>query len=249
VAALAGVFVLALVLSAWSKVVAVLLMAAVALGAVSQAKTVLTKIVGAVTGALLLLALIAVVWPGKAEKPRGEPPRQEPTTVAKAPASAPAQPVLPSSERAQVTDHPATADSTTDVQETPQQEKARHKEEQKRLKARHFISISPEALAEKLVDADPNQDEVFETKYQGSYVRWRGKYERRGIFVKFIASSGPWSAFSCKNYDPAQDDPSFDAARWEEIAVEGRLSGIQRQLEKTKTEFVLTECIARMAHQ
>jgi hypothetical protein len=102
VGGLAGVFLLALVLSIWSKVVAVLLMALVALGAVYQAKTHFTKIAGAVTGGLLLLALIALVWPGKVEKPRAEAPRPEPSTAPASSPSALALPVQPAPEPAHV---------------------------------------------------------------------------------------------------------------------------------------------------
>lgn len=105
VGGLAGVFLLALVLSIWSKVVAVLLMALVVLGAVSQAKTLLTRILGGTTGGFLLLALIAIVWPGKVEKPRVEAPWPQPSTAATTPASsvsAPEQPVQPAPEPAQV---------------------------------------------------------------------------------------------------------------------------------------------------
>jgi hypothetical protein len=114
-AALAGVFVLALVLSAWSKVVAVLLMVAVTLGAVSQARTPLTKIVGAATGGLLLLALIAVVWPGKQEKPRPEPPRQEPATVAKETAPAPSTPAQQAAVKAAPEPSPQQAGQPTNT--------------------------------------------------------------------------------------------------------------------------------------
>jgi hypothetical protein len=105
VGGMVGVFLLALVLSIWSKVFAVILMALVVLGVVYQAKTHLTKIAGGVTGGLLLLALVALVWPGKVEKPLAEAPPPRPSTAATAPASsasAPAQPVQPAPEPAQV---------------------------------------------------------------------------------------------------------------------------------------------------
>jgi hypothetical protein len=243
VGGLAGVFLLALVLSAWSKVAAVLLMALVPLGAVYTAKTHLTKIAAGVTGGLLLLALVALVWPGKVEEPRAEAPPPKPSTAAAALASSPSALAQPAPEPAQVLEHPA-ADGTPVGQETPQ-------EERKRLKARHFIAVSPEALAWKLKSAWPDWERVFETKYQGNYVRWRGKYERKGmLLVKFIANSGRLSAFSCEDFDPAQEGGSFFAAKWEDIVVEGRLEKAHDQLDKaSKTEFVLTECIARMAHQ
>jgi hypothetical protein len=163
---------------------------------------------------------------------------------------APVQPVQPTPALAQ-NGVPPTATDLADRQETPQEVKARRSEERKRLKARRFIAVSPEALAWKLKSAWPDWEEVFETKYQGNYVRWRGKYEREGMMlVEFIANSGRLSAFSCESFDPAQEGGSFSAAKWEDIIVEGRLDKAHDQMDKAaKTEFVLTECIARMAHQ
>jgi hypothetical protein len=143
------------------------------------------------------------------------------------------------------------AASPADRRAAEREDKARQTEERKRLRARHFVSISPDALAFKLKSAWPDWEQVFETKYKDNYVRWRGKYERKGMMlVEFIANGGRLSAFSCKDFDPAQEGGSFWAAKWEDIVVEGRLDAAHDQLDKAfKTEFVLTECIARMAHQ
>lgn len=120
-------------------------------------------------------------------------------------------------------------------------------EEKKRLAARKFIYATPDAMATQLGGSN-DPEEMFGASYEGKYVRWQGKFERKGIIVKFIASTGEWTSFSCKDFDPAHDETKFaldDIAPWARVSVEGRLDGIQKQLGKNKTEFVLTECIAK----
>jgi hypothetical protein len=118
-------------------------------------------------------------------------------------------------------------------------------EEKKRLAARQFTWLQPEALAQQVV-ARNDPDELWGTQYQGKFVRWQAKYERSGIIVKFVASTGDFTSLSCKDFDPAHDPAKFDdVQQWGRISVEGKLDSFQKQMGKDKVEFILTECIAR----
>ena len=114
-----------------------------------------------------------------------------------------------------------------------------------RPEKRRFVKLSSEKLAEKLLlKNDP--DELWETRYQRKYVRWRGKWERKGVTVEFVASGGDLSSFSCKEFGPDHDASKFVAVgRWDKIRVEGWLEAYGRQLGKHKVEFRLRECVAK----
>ena len=118
-------------------------------------------------------------------------------------------------------------------------------EEKKRLAARQFIWLQPEGLAQQLA-ARNDPDELWGTQYQGKFVRWAAKYERSGVIVKFVASTGDVTSLSCEDFDPAHDPAKFDdVTQWSRISVEGKLDTFQKQIAKDKVEFKLTECIAR----
>ena len=73
------------------------------------------------------------------------------------------------------------------------------KEQKERLKARDFTKIKPERLAKQVLGTNDFQM-VWDTKYEGKYVRWKGKFERKGMaVVKFIATTGEISSMSCAN--------------------------------------------------
>jgi hypothetical protein len=121
----------------------------------------------------------------------------------------------------------------------------RKAEEKKRLAARQFIWLQPEGLAQQLA-ARNDPDELWGTQYQGKFVRWAAKYERSGVIVKFVASTGDFTSLSCKDFDPAHDPVKFDdVGQWNRISVEGKLDTFKKQMGKDKVEFMLTECIAR----
>jgi hypothetical protein len=114
----------------------------------------------------------------------------------------------------------------------------------KRLEGRPFIAIHPDNLAERLIAADdPNI--TFDKHFRGKYVRWKGEYDRKGIIVKFIASTGRLTSLSCKDFDRAHESGAFKPSRGSDLIVEGKLAVIQLQLGKEKLEFILTDCIAR----
>ena len=234
-------------ISEYSRPLGIIVLLGLAGGTMGQVRSVRERIVVGLAGAFLTLVLFCVT----ADRPAKPSEAAMPVPIAATPPT-PATPPVPQAvqaapEPAQGGDQPAANGIRIDGYRVfqGQDEKTRRREERKRLDARRFIGVSPDALAERMLAAVPNHDEVFETKYQGKYVHWRGKYERRGIIVEFVASAGTWSAFSCKDFDPTQEGGSFEADRWDDIAVEGRLDGLQHQLEKSKVEFVLTECIAR----
>jgi hypothetical protein len=118
-------------------------------------------------------------------------------------------------------------------------------EERARLAERKFIGAGPEAVAMAIL-AKNDPDELWDTQYAGKYVRWTAKWERTGVLVKFVASTGDYTALSCKDFDPAHDPAKFDDPKlYDKISVEGRLAAFSKQLGKEKMEFTLSECIAR----
>jgi len=119
------------------------------------------------------------------------------------------------------------------------------RENRPRLAKRKFTRTSPERLARKLLSTN-NSQMLFDERYKNKYVRWNAKWERTGLTVKLVASTGELSSISCKEYDEVHDPVKFsDVKQWQRIRVEGKLEEFGRQLGKNKVEFRLRECIAR----
>jgi hypothetical protein len=121
-------------------------------------------------------------------------------------------------------------------------------DEKKRLAARKFISVGAEWIADQLAQKN-DPEELWGTAFEGKYVRWQGKFERKGMMlVEFIATTGDYTSLSCKDFDPAHDASKFDLdnmPQWTRVSVEGRLDEFKKQLGKNKVEFMLTECVAK----
>ena len=131
--------------------------------------------------------------------------------------------------------------------EAAAERKAKLMASKSRLGKRKFKKISSDRLVEGLIAA-PSMDELWETKYQGKYVRWNAKFVRSGMMlVKFLADTGSISGLQCKDFDDAFDEAVIeDIKRWDKIVVEGRLSAYGTRLgEKTRLDFMLRECIVK----
>jgi hypothetical protein len=140
------------------------------------------------------------------------------------------------------------SDPIAEAKAKAEEEKAKKLEEKKRLATRKFVAASPDGIGTALGSKN-DPDELWATTYNDNFVRWNGKFESKGMFlVKFIASTGDYTSFSCKDFDPAHDATKFDIdtmKTYASIAVEGRLTGYGKQLGKSKLEFELSDCIAK----
>jgi hypothetical protein len=116
-----------------------------------------------------------------------------------------------------------------------------------RLAARKFSGVTADGLVNAML-FNSNHEELWETTYQGKYVRWQGKFleKDRGILSYFKANVGESSVVSCKSLDSSQSPDALDnIQRWQGIKIEGSLVTFEKKAGEDRAMVKLEECIVR----
>ena len=108
-----------------------------------------------------------------------------------------------------------------------------------------FVQSTPDAVTKKVLSAnDPEQ--VFGEKYEGKWVKWTTKFERKGMVVEFVSSASDYTAVTCKKMAATHDAAAFAGVKaWQKIQIEGQMYAFTKQLGKNKFEILLKECVAK----
>jgi hypothetical protein len=124
-------------------------------------------------------------------------------------------------------------------------ESARVEQATARLAAREFITIAPDTLVNQITG--PNGTELFETKYEKKYVRWKAKYVQPGTLKGFYANAGTMVEMSC-DFDETQDSSRLqDLKDWQSITIEARFvrPAATAAMDPRRAKMVFDECIIR----
>ena len=159
--------------------------------------------------------------------------------------------------------HLAAADSIRDaiakqgqrigVVETAKAEKDRAvaaKQAQKALDAAlpKPMSVSPDALATKVLFSH-DQEETWDAKYKGNWVRWQGKFKDKGLATGFYATAGKSVDIDCTLHSEGRKE-AMDALghlpRWQPITVFGRLEGFQKEMGTLRSTVTLEDCVVQV---
>lgn len=119
---------------------------------------------------------------------------------------------------------------------------------------RTFVDVSADALYNSVINA-LNWEEVWGTRFEGRWVRWRMKFKENGLLMGFYATAGSSIDIDCDLAGSSSDEsaaiPSvfelhkrlYGRKHWENLVVEGRLTNFSKPAFQLRAQVKLDDCI------
>ena len=130
------------------------------------------------------------------------------------------------------------------AEERAEKEKAEKAALKQRLGKRQFVNISVDRLVDKALFSS-DWEEHWDTKYEGNFVKWKGKIQAFGILGDSLTMNvGKTGRVKCKSWDESYDASKLreQYKQWDKVTFEGKLVGLGKVGGDNRANITLYEC-------